>query len=265
MKIEYIEKKSLLYKSKVEFEDYAVNHITNCVHNCKYPCFARLIAQKSEKEWTETIKISSNHVEVIKRELRSITGINQVHLCFMSDCFMYQVPEVSKATLEILEVLHDSKVKYKTLTKGEMPSSEIIRIEHTRNPTDLFSELDSTAYPINEYGISLVSLSESYRKKYEPETAPFEKRIKALQSLSEAGLYTYIYCEPFAPLLTSQRDFRALLDSVSFVKKIYFGSWQYNDEYQSKPEYKPYIKLIQDFTARNNISLMLKKELKFIG
>ena len=37
---ENIERKSLLYKTDVEYGDYSLNHIQGCSHGCKYPCFA---------------------------------------------------------------------------------------------------------------------------------------------------------------------------------------------------------------------------------
>ncbi len=42
----------------------------------------------------------------------------------------------------------------------------------------------------NEYGITLISLDESFRQKYEPGTSKYNERISALKALHEAGCYT---------------------------------------------------------------------------
>ena len=33
-------RKSLIYKTAVEYGDYTLNHVTGCSHGCKYPCYA---------------------------------------------------------------------------------------------------------------------------------------------------------------------------------------------------------------------------------
>lgn len=265
--ISYITKSKLLYKSKVEFEDYAINHITNCTHNCKYPCYARLMSYKTEEEWSKVIYLTQNALEILDKEIPLLRNdIKQVHLCFMSDLFMYEIPEVIKLTLQILKKLSDNKIPYKTLTKGEMPSNKIIEIETSKNyiSDGLFDEWSTKDFPINEYGISLVSLDENYRKIYEPNTAPFDKRISSLKQLSEAKLYTYVYCEPFSPLLTSIEKFEELLKSITFINKIYFGSWQYNNKFSDKSQYQLYINIIKEFCSNNHIELKIKKEIAYL-
>ena len=39
---EYIERKTLLYKTGVEYGDYTINHLQGCSHGCRYPCYAFL-------------------------------------------------------------------------------------------------------------------------------------------------------------------------------------------------------------------------------
>ena len=39
----YIQRKSLIYKTGVEYGDYTINHIQGCSHGCKYPCYAFLL------------------------------------------------------------------------------------------------------------------------------------------------------------------------------------------------------------------------------
>ena len=39
----YIERKTMLYKTGVEYGDYTMNHIQGCSHGCNYPCYAFLL------------------------------------------------------------------------------------------------------------------------------------------------------------------------------------------------------------------------------
>ena len=49
-------RKSLIYKTGVEYGDYTLNHIQVFSHGCKYPCYAYMMAKrfgkvKSYEEW----------------------------------------------------------------------------------------------------------------------------------------------------------------------------------------------------------------------
>ncbi|MCX7911219.1 MAG: radical SAM protein, partial [Endomicrobia bacterium] len=41
-----MERKSLLYKTEVEYGDWTINHIIGCKHGCKFPCYAMMMAKK---------------------------------------------------------------------------------------------------------------------------------------------------------------------------------------------------------------------------
>ena len=44
-----IERKSLLYETKVEYGNFTINHAFGCAHGCKYPCYAFLMARSYGK------------------------------------------------------------------------------------------------------------------------------------------------------------------------------------------------------------------------
>ena len=52
----YIERKSMLYQTGVEYGDFTMNHVLGCSHGCKYPCYAFLLKKrfgqvKTYEEW----------------------------------------------------------------------------------------------------------------------------------------------------------------------------------------------------------------------
>jgi DNA repair photolyase len=68
-----ITKNSLLYKSKVEYADYSINHILGCSHGCRFPCYAMIMAKrfgwvKNYNEWIKP-KIVSNALELLDKEI----------------------------------------------------------------------------------------------------------------------------------------------------------------------------------------------------
>jgi len=223
--IQTIKRKTLLYETKVEYGNWTINHIVGCKHGCRFPCYAMMMAKKfgwvkDYEDWRKP-RIVENALELLQKEISKYKNkINFVHLCFMSDPFMYDierqnlVPEIKEMTLKIIEILNREGIKVTTLTKGIYPD-EIF-------DTKKFS-------PKNEYGITLVSLNDEFKKKFEPFSAPYKARIDSLKKLSDMGLRTWVSMEPYpTPWLDKQAEnIRDILEKISFVDKIIFGRLNY--------------------------------------
>lgn len=260
--MESITRKTLLYKSKVNYADYAINHVLGCAHGCLYPCYAFLHAQRYNKliatraDWTNP-RIVENAMDLLKKDLTRIgpENIEDVHMCFTTDPFMYdyrtneRFPEIEDVTLLILIYLWNEGVHTTTLTKGVYP------VEALSGMPDV---------SLNKYGITLVSLSDAFQRRYEPCSAPFQQRIDALRKLHEIGLYTWVSMEPFpTPNIdpVNLGSVKNLMDAINFVDKIVFGPWNYNRQV------KKYIDThAWDFyseTAGNLKAYCLEREIEF--
>ena len=97
-------RKTMLYKTGVEYGDYTINHIIGCSHGCKYPCYAYMMAHrfgnaKNIEEWWD-FQICENAIEIINEELEKMHNkIKSVQLCFSTDPFMYEQPEISEISI----------------------------------------------------------------------------------------------------------------------------------------------------------------------
>ncbi|MBI4665880.1 MAG: radical SAM protein [Nitrospinae bacterium] len=211
----YIERKSLLYKTGVEYGDYTINHVEGCSHGCLYPCYAMLMAKrfgkvKTYEDWIRP-KIVSNSLELLQKEIPKYRDkIKFVHLSFSTDPFMHGYKEISNLTLRIIEMLNNANIRCTALTKGTLPA-----------------ELSSLS-ELNEFGITLISLDDKYRKKYEPFSAPYKERIRSLYALHKKGVKTWVSIEPYPTPNILDQDFREILESIAFVDKIIFGRLNYN-------------------------------------
>ena len=162
----FLQRKSLIYKTNVEYGDYTINHIQGCSHGCKYPCYAYLLKKrfgnvKSYEDWIEPV-IVENTLDLLDKELpRYKDKIKTLHLCFTTDPFMYGYNDIKELSLAAVEKINNAGIKCSILTKGLLP------IELAKYSND------------NEYGITLVSLNEDYREKIEPGAAPYEKRLNS--------------------------------------------------------------------------------------
>lgn len=215
--METITRKTMLYKTGVEYGDYTMNHALGCSHGCKFPCYAFLMKKrfgqiKTYEEWCEP-KIVANTLELLDKEIPRLKDkIKSVHLCFSTDPFMYGVPEIGVLSVAAIRKLNYAGIKCTVLTKGLLPLE--------------LAELSKE----NEYGITLVSLDESYRERMEPSAAPYAERIAALKALHAAGCKTWISMEPYpTPNLIDQAHWK-IIDAVSFVDKIIFGRANYNPD-----------------------------------
>ena len=249
IKMKTTERKSLLYKTGVEYGDYTINHVFGCHHGCLFPCYAYQMAKRfgnvhSYEEWIEP-KLVSNALEILDKEIPIYKkDIKFVHLCFTTDPFMMGYPEVTEMSLNIIKKLNSHNIKVSTLTKGIVPFE--------------LSELS----PNNEIGISLLSLNDDFRKKYEPNSSNYMDRINSLKAIHDAGVKTWVSIEPFPTPNIVEEDIDKLLESISFVDKIVFGRWHYNklvSEYKNYQSfYNEVVEKVVLFCKQNNIHCHIK-------
>lgn len=223
-----IVRKTLLYKTKVGTGGYCVNHVQGCSHGCRYPCYAYDMAHShgrisSYKEWCEP-KIVANALDLLDKEILKMKNrIPFVHLCFSTDPFMYGVPAVIKMSLQIIEKLNAAGIPCHTLTKGIIPQELADEKRFLRT---------------NEYGISLVSLDEKFRSRWEPGAAPYKDRIASLEYLHKHGCAVFVRMEPYPTPNIIEQNIVDILNAVSFAESISFSGWNYNSIIKKYPDYK---------------------------
>ena len=170
--------------------------------------------------------------------------IKSVHLCFTTDPFMYGYEDVSRMSIKAIQKLNDAGIKCTVLTKGVLP------VELTKLSLD------------NEYGITLVSLNEEFRKEYEPNSATVDERIQALRTLHEFGCKTWVSIEPYPTPNFIDQNINDILEAVSFCDKIIFGRIHYNKKVSEYKNYKEFFnktaKAVIDFCEERNIAYHIK-------
>lgn len=206
-----VRRRRLLYRSGVEYADFAVNHIEGCRHNCRFPCYARLIRRFDETTWGEPAVVQ-NTFELLEKELPALRDeIKTVYLSFATDPFMVGFEPASIMSIALIRRINRENIPCTVLTKGTYPTKEIRKLD-----------------PINQYGITLVTLDDNVRRHWEPGASPIEDRIEALEKLHKAGFKTWVSIEPWMTPNIVQEDLGRLLHRVSFVNKIVFGRGHYN-------------------------------------
>ncbi len=238
-----IERKSLIYKTGVEYGDYTINIAEGCAHGCKYPCYAMMMARrfgkaKTYEDWCEP-KIVSNALTLLDKELPKMKNdIKSIQLCFTTDPFMYNYPEVFQLSLNCIEKINSFNIPCTVLTKGILPK-ELAKLSKK-----------------NEYGITLISLNEEFRKEMEPGSAPYRERIEALKYLHNQGCKTWVSIEPYPTPNFIEQDLNEILNELKFVDKIIFGRLNYNAKVSQYKGYKNFFNnmanLVINYCITNN-------------
>lgn len=104
----YIQRKTMLYKTGVEYGDYTMNFVQGCSHGCKYPCYAYLQKKRfgqvdDYNDWCKP-KLISNTLALLDKEIPRLKDkIKSVQLCFSTDPFMYGYKEVENMAIESIK------------------------------------------------------------------------------------------------------------------------------------------------------------------
>lgn len=249
--VSYVSRSSLLYKSKVEYADFCINHVEGCSHGCRFPCYAFNMAKrfgrvKTYQEWCKP-KLVKNALKLLEKEIPKYKNqIKFVHLCFMTDPFMYSYPEISEMTLKIINKLNTSGIRCTILTKGIYPKELTDTKRYSKN---------------NEYGITLVSLDNNFKKVYEPFSASYKGRVNALRKLHDAGLKTWVSMEPYPTPNLVKQDLLKILKEISFVDNIIFGKLNYNTKsniWDNREFYNDCAKIVEKFCKERGIKYHVK-------
>jgi DNA repair photolyase len=223
----FIERKTMLYKTGVEYGDYTINFVQGCAHGCKYPCYAYTMKKrfgqvKTYEDWLKPYLVS-NTLELLDKEIPKLRDkIESVQLCFTTDPFMYGYPQIEAMAIAAINKLNQAGIKCTVLTKGILPQ-----------------ELQDCSEE-NEYGITLISLDEEYRAKMEPGAASYAERIAALRWLHDKGCKTWVSVEPYPTPNLIEQDLTELLEAISFTDKIIFGRTNYNKKISEYKEHKKF-------------------------
>lgn len=233
----YIQRKTMLYKTGVEYGDFTMNHVLGCAHGCKYPCYAFMMKKRfgqvtSYEDWLEPYLVS-NTLELLDVEIPRLKHeIKTVQLCFTTDPFMYGYDEIAQMSLNAIKKLNAHDIVCTVLTKGILP---IELAECSKK---------------NEYGITLVSLSEEFRQRMEPYSAGYTERLAALKTLHDKGCKTWVSVEPYPTPNLVEQNLDDLLKAIEFTDKIIFGRTNYSKEVSAYSEHKHFYNQCADEVIR---------------
>jgi DNA repair photolyase len=193
--------------------DYALNPYTGCSHGCSY-CYARFMKRFSghREPWGEFVDAKINAPDLLAHELerkkRGVVWVSGV-------CDAYQPLESRyRLTRQCLELLVEKQWPVRVQTRSPLVTRDI---DILRKGEDV------------EVGLSITTADEEIRRLFEPRAPSIQARLRALDTIHEAGIRTYVMIAPLLPgaeglveLLAGRADY-VLIDRMNY----HYGDWVY--------------------------------------
>lgn len=176
---------------------WTLNPYRGCTHDCQY-CFARRYHAQFEMnagdDFASVILVKRNFVEVLARELDRPSWTRD-HVALGTATDPYQPIEGHyRLTRGSLEVLAQSRTSVGLVTKGPM----VVRDRDVL--CDLHRATMSTVF------MSVPSVDDDAWAALEPGTAHPLQRLKAVRTLTDAGVNVGVLMAPIVPGFTSARS-----------------------------------------------------------
>lgn len=204
MKIQEIQAKTILGKSKLPNSDFVINPYVGCVHGCKY-CYAKFMqhfSSHTEEVWGEFVDVKINAPNLIPKKNnyqdKSIT-IGSVTDPYQSLEKKYQL------TRQLLKKILAFQPYLCVMTKSALVIRDI----------DLFKQFKNCII-----AISLGFLDDNIRQKIEPLASSVEERLYALKQLHEAGIKTAHFVAPIFPYLSKWQNI--VKTTIPFTNQYWF-------------------------------------------
>lgn len=193
MIIKEIQSKTILSKSQVY--DYVINPYVGCQHGCSF-CYASFMKRftRHKEPWGEFVDVKINAPELLKKEIKKKKRGN---VWLSGVCDPYQPLERKyQLTRKCLKILVENDWPIIIQTRSPLVTRDIDVLTGSARDGDLglFSPTDNI-----EVGLSIPTANDEVRKVFEPHAPPIMERIKAVETLHNSGIKTYVMIAPILP------------------------------------------------------------------
>ena len=175
--------RTALNKSGIPGMDYCLNPYTGCSHACAY-CYASFMKRfcNIDGRWGSFVQVKVNFAERLESQLRRArTG--RVMLSSVTDPYQ-PVEEKYRLTRSCLERLAERDLAVSILTKSDLVLRDLALLKQL---------------PRVEVGFTITVANDAVARILEPGASSPERRFRALATLAEAGIATWVFIAPVLP------------------------------------------------------------------
>ena len=173
---------------------YSANPYQGCEHGCIY-CYARNTHQywgfSAGLDFEQKIIVKPNAPQLLREKLQS-KNWEGFPISFSGNTDCYQpVERKMELTRQCLQIMLEHRNPVGMITKNQLIIRDI----------DILQEL--AKMKLVHVMVSITSLDEELRQKFEPRTATAKNRLKVIEKLTNAGVPVGVMVAPIIPVLTS--------------------------------------------------------------
>ncbi len=214
LKMQAVQCKNALVRSKIEGMDYALNPYTGCEHGCLY-CYAEFMKKYTNhrEPWGEFVDVKINVVERLKHQVRRAKpGV--VMIGTVTDAYQ-PAEERFLLTRQCLEVLANSDFPVSIQTKSDLVLRDLDVLKRMKE---------------REVGLTITSSDPYVEAAFEPGASDLDRRLEALRELTGCGIPAFAFVGPILPFFSDNVDslksvFRKLKKAK--INKIYLDKMNY--------------------------------------
>lgn len=225
-----------------EYAPLATNPYRGCGHKCAY-CYVPAILRMKREDFDKGAYPRKNFLCALEKDARKYqaAGITeQVMLSFTTDPYH---PGDNSLTRQVLVSLAAHGMGFCTLTKG---GSRALRDLHLFRPNrDAFAS-------------TLTSVDDAFSAKWERGAALASDRISTLKRFHDAGIYTWVSCEP---TLSAEETLRVINETHDFVDLYKIGKANYIPK-SKDIDWAEFTHRVIDLCQEHNIRHYIKKDLQ---
>jgi DNA repair photolyase len=208
MRVEYREEpcKTALNTVKGMGFRWSLNPYMGCAHRCAF-CYVRGFERRadrpSDERYGTSIRVKTNVVEVLRREL-SRPSWKRETVAIGAATDPYQPAEGRyRLTRGCVAVLAEARTGFDLITRGPLVVRDV----------DVLAEASRRAEC--RVNISIATLDEAIASRLEPGVAPPRQRLRAMKTLTDAGVAAGLALAPILPGLTDDpRSMAAVLSAA---------------------------------------------------
>lgn len=178
--------------------NWSMNPYQGCEHGCGY-CYARVTHEywgyRAGTDFEQNILVKENAPALLEKALQKPSWqAEPIMLSGNTDCYQPAEKEFN-LTRKILKIMHRYRQPVGIITKNALVLRDL----------DILQELAQK--DLVHVSLSITTLDEDLRRRLEPRTATGQKRLQAVEALSQAGVPVNVMIAPIIPGLNSSEVF----------------------------------------------------------
>lgn len=217
--------------------DYALNPYIGCYHACVY-CYARefVSMKRIARYWGEIVVVKTNIVDVLRDEIskrrHGVVGIGTI-----TDAYQ-PVESEFRITRQCVETLLNTGFVVTIQTKSDLILRDL----------DILTSRPSLV----DVGFTITTLDSSIARLIEPRAPSPQKRVAALERISDAGIKTWVFLGPIIPGYNDDLESISEVIEVATVTKsvLYYDKLRVKRFMLQNPELRNWIERVRAYPWR---------------